>query len=92
MKRLLIILILSATAFGCAALQQAKYDATQCLVDPICRAEAVREAEIAKGIAKDVSGVSPIPLSSNLIGGLVYGLFFTLALIKGGKKKQEDTQ
>ena len=85
--KILIPLIL--IFLGCAAIQQAKVDATACLQDPICRAEAVKEAENAKGIAQDISGVSPIPLSSNVVGGIAYGVFFVIGLIKNGRKKKE---
>lgn len=75
---------------GCAAAKQAASDGKACLVDPVCRAEAVAEASKAKDIAKDIAGVSPIPLSSNLVGGVVYGAVFLFALIRKGRKKQEE--
>lgn len=83
-----LIIPLFLIFMGCAAIQQAKVDATACLQDPVCRAEAVKEAEMAKGIAKDISGISPIPLSSNMVGGVVYGVFFIIGLIKHGRKKE----
>lgn len=89
MKNMLTICYIILLLAGCAAVQQARQDAIDCLSDPVCRTEAVAEAEKAKGIAKDISGISPVPLSSNLVGSVVYGTVFLIALIRGGRKKEE---
>lgn len=90
MKKLILFPILFFALVGCAQIKEAKDSASLCLQDPACRAEAVSQSENAKGIAKDISGVSPIPLSSNVVGGVAYGLVFLYALIKGGKKKKNE--
>jgi len=90
MRKILLTSILFFIVLGCAAAKQAGSDAKVCLADPVCRAEAVEKASKAKDIAKDISGMSPIPLSSNLVGGAAYGIVFLYALIKGGKKKREE--
>jgi len=89
MRKLFLSLSILFLLVGCAQLKQAKVDATACMVDPVCRAEAVKQAEIAKGIAKDISGVSPIPLSTNVVGGVAYGVALLISWIKLGKKKRE---
>ena len=92
MRKLILALSFVFFLFGCTAVKQATVDAKSCLADPICRAEAVSQADNAKEVAVAVGGASPIPLSSNLVGGVVYGLVFIYALVKGGRKKREDTQ
>ena len=89
MRKPLILLSLVFLIIGCAALQQAKIDATACLQDPVCRAEAVAEAKNAKEVATAVAGASPIPLSSNIVGGATYGIALVIALIMKGRKKRE---
>ena len=84
-----LYLILFLLFAGCAQFKSATTDITECLKDPICRAEAVKEASDAKEIAVAVSGASPIPLSSNLVGGAIYGIVLILALAKKGKKREE---
>ena len=74
---------------GCAQLKEATFDVKACFSDHICREQAVSEARSAKEIAVAVSGASPIPLSSNLVGGAIYGIVLILALAKKGKKREE---
>jgi len=85
------ILALAVTlGVGCAAIKQAKDDAQTCLTDPLCREEAINKAKEAKEVALAIGGASPIPLSSNVIGGAIYGLVLVYSLIKGGRKKKEE--
>lgn len=91
MRQFITILLISAClGFGCTAIKQAKVDATACLQDDACRAEAVAEAEKAKSIAVDLSGASPIPLSSNVVGAVAYGGVLLFALVKHGRRKKEQ--
>ena len=85
-----VILALALSLIGCAAFKQATIDAKACLADPDCREEAVSEASNAKSTAIAIAGVSPIPLSSNLVGGVVYGGALIFALIRRGRKKREE--
>lgn len=81
--------LLILTALGCTAVQQARTDASICLQDPVCREEAVSQAIKAKEISVAISGASPIPLSTNVVGGIAYGAVLIFALWKKGKKKRE---
>lgn len=90
MKRSIWILIaVLFLATGCAAVKQGSSDAKMCLADPVCREEAVAKAASVKAQAISISGMSPVPLSTNVVGGVAYGVMLLIALVKGGQKKRE---
>ena len=90
MKRFYILCFVVFIALGCAAVKQAGTDAKACLADPACLAQAKAEAERGREIGLTLGGISPIPLSANVVGAVSYGLVLIYALIKGGHKKRED--
>ncbi|MBX4189794.1 hypothetical protein KW791_00630 [Candidatus Parcubacteria bacterium] len=89
MKKILIGFIVFGM-IGCAAVKQSKIDATDCFKDPACREDAVAIADNVKAEVVAVVGVSPLPLSTNVVGGIAYGVALILALIKLGKNKREE--
>lgn len=88
MRKLWLALALLLVFAGCAAIKESVGSAKACLSDPVCLEKATNEAKSAKAVAVSIAGVSPIPLSANLVGGGVYGIALLIALIKGGKKKE----
>ena len=74
---------------GCAAFQQARDDVKACMADPRCREAAISSASTVKATTVAVAGVSPVPLSANVIGGAAYGIALLIALLKGGRKKRQ---
>ena len=90
MKKLAFVSLALFVLVGCAALKQVATDAKSCVSDPVCLAEAKAQADQAKGVAVAIGGISPIPLSSNLVGGVAYGAVLIYALIQGGRKKRQE--
>jgi hypothetical protein len=85
-KHIFLLLAVLLIGVGCAAVKQGTVDAKTCLADPVCREEAVKQANSAKQQAVAVAGVSPLPGSANVAGGVAYGVVLLIALVRGGRK------
>ena len=91
-KRVILLLIVAVfLGTGCAKIKEMTVDARTCLADPVCREEAVAIANSTKVQAVAIAGISPIPLSTNLVGGVAYGAALIIALIRGGRKRKDGT-
>lgn len=93
-KTAILYLALLVFAFsGCAALKQAKVDASACFSDPACRAEAIAKAEEWKHKVSDTVGVVvPFPWAAPVSGAVTGAVALVAFLIAGGKKKRDDVK
>ena len=88
MRRATIAGLILLSLIGCAQLKGVVSNIKDCITDLDCRSHAEGQAKEAKAIAVSVAGVSPIPLSANLVGGVTFGLVFLFNLAKGKKKEE----